>query len=546
MTTSYEDYYSEFTSTHESANDAYEIASSKSVSSNLKSNISSMLDVISGTKLEQPEDEVAVNFDAGIVALEEKLNKLNEFSTSYENVETAYVELKDECDALKKGDESLKSICSNPPVEKSSKYKIPNTDPAEYDYSAYLRDKNIWEEKVKSLKEECISLADNIRKYIEYLGEVDGCLPSDGAIETVSSKPSPISGEMDLSETVEYDDTPIENNGPYVLEGEELEQFLLDNNIPNADYVKVVKSVETINGVEFPIYRVYDTDCDDATNEKFDSYIEECLQNEAKIDEAVLARISNGGTALVFEETYRCDGGSLSAGRFNCAAYCNSRNRNVVQFFHDDSSGYYARSIVHETGHAFDFTLRFEASQEQCCGISHITQEMIDSGQISKEQADLLFDKDENGNYITWDRIINDEVNYFDSSHSANSPCCIGNFNSEEDARAFFDSKCVGGNIEDIVYDSNTGKYTLKVSYENPGDSRGVTVGGGSSQYNIHDYVGARHEYFADSFQAYYLGDDNDTSDGGISRFEYLCPETYSSMERLIDYENSKYDGGDQ
>ena len=527
----YEDYYTEFKQIHESAKTAYEVSSGKTVSSNLETNISNAIETVNGTLLNQPEDEVAVSFDEGITSLVEQLTTLQSFATSYESAEDAYTELKGECDALEKGDGNLKTLCNNKPSSTDTKYAIADTDPVEYNNSAFQRDLGLWQTKVTELKTNLSDIAENIRNYIKYLEEVDGCLPSDGAISTETPKPLPISTDRDLDEVVDYED--ISSAEPYVLEGEELKEFLEDNNIPNADYIKVVKSTAIINGVEFPIYAVYDKDCDENTNKIFDEYIQRALYYEGKVDQDVLARIAAGGTSIVFEETYRCDGGSLGMGYFNGAAYCNSRNRNVVQFFDPNDVEYYAQSIVHETGHAYDFTLYYELTGETCKGISHITQEDIANGLITKEQADMLFEKDENGNYLTWDVIIQDEVNYFDSSHS--DGCKMDWFSSEQAAREYFNNNCLGGELVGITQKGD--KWVLEVKYDNTKDSSGVTVGGGSSVYNVHDYVGSRHEYFADSFQAYFIGDG--VGEDGMSRLEFLCPETFETLDTLTQNEGS-------
>ena len=349
-----------------------------------------------------------------------------------------------------------------------------------------------------------------------------------------------VSIDNSLKEEENSDQTeggPLEE---YVLEGDERDEFLSANNIPDEEYIVVKKSSVTVNGVDFPLYKVYDTDCDEDSNHSFEEYIEGCIDYEEKIDHAVLSRIANGGTAFVFEQTYRCDGGSFPTGSFNASAYCNSENRNIVQFFHSDNNygDYYLRSIVHETGHAYDFTLRYEATGETCCGIT-----AFKSSDSIQEQNKSLFAIDSDGNLLTWDKLIVSEANYFDSSHASTSPCIIPNFDTKEAAQTYFDNYCINGTIEGISYDESSGKFNLSVSYENLIDSNGVTVGGINSVYGVHDYVRAPHEYFADAFRAYYLGDGAAEKPGETSRFEYLCPETYAAMDTLIQKEINNYGG---
>lgn len=50
------------------------------------------------------------------------------------------------------------------------------------------------------------------------------------------------------------------------------------------------------------------------------------------------------------------------------------------------------------------------------------------------------------------------------------------------------------------------------------------------------------HEYFADAFQAYWIGDPV-SEEGGMSRLEYLCPTTYEALTTLIENEKNNYYG---
>ena len=347
---------------------------------------------------------------------------------------------------------------------------------------------------------------------------------------------------VNLPDSISYDmnfqnSNQLNNDFGYYLYGTELKKFLKDNNVPNESYVLVYKDMVTINEVNFPIYKVYDREDSQESTFQYEEYVKKCLYYESKIDEAVLDKLAKGGTSLVFEQTYRCDGGSLIKGHFNAAAYCNSLNRNVVQFFNPYSFEYNARAIVHETGHAYDFTIRNNLIGDYGCGITALNNDNLVNTKLSNEQISDLFLVDSNGNSLTWDKIIKNEVNCFDSTMDYTRPCIIDRFKTQEEAQKFFENKCLGGSMVSLSQQED--KWILKVAYTNPKDELGlgVTVNNSSSLYNVHDYVSSPHEYFADSFAAYYIGDDK-------ARFEYLCPETYKTLDRIIKKDINDYKNG--
>ena len=220
---------------------------------------------------------------------------------------------------------------------------------------------------------------------------------------------------------------------------------------------------------------------------------------------------SLASSSLIFVESYRCDIESKAAGEFTLAAYCNTSNRNVVLLYHDDdarTNDYYSKSIVHETGHAFDFTIGHENTNDKYYGITEVNS----SG---TKQVKGLMTYDSSGKAYTWDRLVNEEANYFDSSHSSIST----SFDSKEAAKRYYDNYCINGQLESIEQDTD-GNWTLTVSYNNTKDPNGVSIDGLNSYYSVDDYVQMPYEYFADSFQAYFLGDQSYS--GGKSQLEYL------------------------
>jgi len=538
MDYSYEDFYSSYKDVHNNAKYAYDKAYEKEVSKHLIANAEYLKNVITKCKINQTGDNVIYSYNKALDSMIKKIEKINKFSRSYSQAELAYTYLKEQLDILKVQDGELKTLIANKPSNTDTKYVISGTDPVEYDNSAYSKDLSSWQNRVINLKTKNSNMALTIADYLDYLEKVDACNPLEGEIGISISQAR---GEV-IPDSYQFEENKPKSNiellpDEYQLTGTELKIFLDANNIPNADYVAVYRRTVVINGININTYAVYDTDCSEKENENFKNYIERNLYYEGKINGAVLSRIfnSDGPPCLIFEQTYRCDGGSLSSGEFNGAAYCNSENRNIVNFYHESNDDYYFQSIVHETGHAFDFTLRYESTGEKCCGITGYKDSTVD------DNVSSLYILDAKGSPYTWDRIIRDEVNYFDSSH-ADYPCML-DFDSEEQARDFFNKSCINGKMSNLTQRSD-GRWVLEVNYENPAYSSGITIDGGSSPYDVHDYVNAPHEYFADAFQAYWIGDGSNTVEGGMSRLEFLCPETYKALDRLIQLEINNQSGG--
>ena len=459
-------------------------------------------------------DQAITIFNNAINELKSDFSLLNSEVKKYIGIEKAYETMKNLINELENEYDTYK--------KEYDAYKK-NSNTLKYLDNAVYNTKMSWEEYIKTYEDKLVKIGDSINELknkIKKFSELD-----------LFNEESDF--QFYYSNLQFSTDTKTKT---IILTGEERNKFLSDNNIPNKDYISVSKTYFIINGVEFPVYKVYDTACSASENEKFENYINKCLKYESYIDSSVLSRIANSGTSLIFEQTYRCDGGCAQLGYFNSSAYCNSINRNIVQFYHEDTNtDYYSKSIVHETGHAYDFTLRYESTNETTCGITGITTKDIKSGKISTSQANELFTTDKKENYLTWDTIIGEEVNYFDQTHSSSSPCQIGQFSTEEKARNYYQKYCINGNLEKIekLTDSKGNTYySLRVSYQNTKSGDGVTISGYSSVYDIHNYVQSKHEYFADAFQAYFIGDKVKNSE--TSKLEYLCPKTYNAIDSLV------------
>ncbi len=164
---------------------------------------------------------------------------------------------------------------------------------------------------------------------------------------------------------------------------------------------------------------------------------------------------------------------------------------------------YYPRVIVHETGHAYD-----------------------------KFLGDVLTDWDANWyslDVLDMNSIVLKEVQNFDETHSS----VIYGFKTKGKADYYLKTYCLNASDSSIVEDEN-GLWNIIVSYNNPINPMGATYGGHMPGYITHDYAHDSREYFADAFQLYWLGDYDSTEEGGISRLEFLCPETYKELYKII------------
>lgn len=288
-------------------------------------------------------------------------------------------------------------------------------------YPGYESKVQEWQGLVTEAINNCVNISSCVDEYLLILEEINSSTIDEKTNLYFQSYniPDVVTYESFLSQ--KFDDTiilPDESLAEeqviqsVMLSGEELATFKADNNIPQEDYITVEKTTVSINNVNFDVYYVYDTACSSLETADFKAYADACIKNTELIDTAVLQRIRNGGTAIVFEQTYRCDGGSYNSGKqeFNAAAYCNSANRNVVQFYHpnDYARGYYEESIVHEFGHAYDFTLRNDSTGEIRAGISAWEDNDITGG---SSVIQGMFTTDSSGAPYTWGELIDMEAN---------------------------------------------------------------------------------------------------------------------------------------
>ncbi len=513
MDTQYEDYYSQYEETHEKVNNAFDLACSHEVSRNLIENITNAAEKIGRCKIGGENDNVIASYNEVVNSYLNRLDNLYAFSASYSDVEIIYNGLLVELDELKEYDSQFKAISQQQPQKSNYEKKDENnkeyTDP-QYDIDLYN-----WKIEVSNYKKCCKTLSDNIQNYIDYLASVNSFDPKEGQIQVSVERPSYFSGDEILEKysneslTSFLDDRTIES---YALEGRELKKFLRENHIKNGEQAIVYKKTVMVNGIPITTYSVFDKDCSPEENKSFERYINKSLEYESKIDPAILSKVFAGkdASSVIFLQTSRFDPFEYDD---SVVGYYWRHTHNITMLYpgyrFDDFS---TAAIVHETGHAYDHRLYMEGNDNQ-------------SGYYS-ENTD-------------WKEIISKEVNYFDCSNT----CIIPGFESKEKAQEYYDSYCLNATDYEIV--ESDGEWSIKVSYQNPVASHGVTVVNGfTSGYVTHDYVKMPYEYFADSFMAYWLGDKESDEEGGMSRLEFLCPETYAELQKLIENDKNNYYGG--
>ncbi len=511
MDTQYEDYYSQYEETHEKVNNAVYLACSHEISRNLIENITNAIEKIGRCKIGGENDNVIVSYNEVVNSYLNRLDNLNAFAVSYADVELAYYELYFELGELKTKDGEFKVKSQLQPNPEDSKYYEYSEGVLFFNKPLYNSDLNVWKREVLNYKNCCKELADNIQNYLDYLTSVNEFNPKEGQIQVSVERPSYFSGDEILEKysneslTSFLDDRTIES---YALEGRELKKFLRENHIKNGEQAIVYKKTVMVNGIPITTYSVFDKDCSPEENKSFERYINKSLEYESKIDPAILSKVFAGKDAasVIFLQTStKFDHSGYDSSYI--AGYYWMWTRNITMLYPgSDQNDYRNAAIVHETGHAYD-------------------------NRIGGRWTDYSYNSD-------WRKIILKEVNYFDSSQT----CDIPGFNSKRAAQNYYDSYCLNATDYEII--ESNGEWKLSVSYENPVTPSGVTINGWGGCYNIHDYIEKPYEYFADSFQAYWLGDMESDEEGGVSRLEFLCPETYAELQRLIENEKNNYHGG--
>lgn len=288
-----------------------------------------------------------------------------------------YKNLKTQLDEFQKGDELYTIHINNEPqieyetIEKNGNSWKQPTLSSTTAHDTWLSIKN-------ELFNKCNEMKNNVDEYVEILEEINGLEVGEKPTKLITCPAIVNCDEFDMQIFDGYEDFSTFTVSGIELEylkGYDLFSFKNENGIPTTGKkIMVGKTTKNVNGVEFEVYYVFDLE-DGKNNDGFITYTQDTLNQLANVDAPVLQRIRNSGSAIIFEQTYNCDGGSSNLGYWNGGAYCNSLNRNIVVFNHSDdtlSYDYYTNSIIHEAGHAYDFALAYDSTGETGIGISAI------------------------------------------------------------------------------------------------------------------------------------------------------------------------------
>ena len=286
------------------------------------------------------------------------------------------------------------------------------------------------------------------------------------------------------------------NDSSYTLNGDELRKFAEDNNIRLLDTLVVKKGIVNINGIDFNIYYVIDGANYNQIN--FNNYVSKSQKTLENIDESVLKFVSNSGTSIVYFSGYTVDNGlydenGVFVGDGGYSGYCNSYNRNIISV-NNGWNDYEA--ILHEFGHAFDFSLynRATVTGHVTKGISQIVNDNPGSFyNIARLESQTLFDP--LALNLTF---IESKVYEWDDGHSAE----------------FYYYQLSNGEILEF--------------YRNESGMHNGEFSGYSNNELVNDY-GAL-EYFAESFRKYYT-QDKETN----LRYKMLIPNTFKYIDSLVE-----------
>ena len=489
-------YYSKYSGIVSKAKAASECCQTNSVSK-LKDEVDVILSSIKN--ISYSWDDIAYN---GFIESEEKtiisLQKVDEQLDSYLYVEKVYIALNNDLNELKQTENTSNLVNSNMPsptdygLKKDvSLQSLDLNNKAAVEYKKALEE---WQVTNDKLTNYATTLDQRITSYINYLNAVNN------NPEEIASLRRPVLSDANNNyQTIVNDiNKDFLGQGDGILTGEALIEFKKKNKIPLDTKITIKKSIVKVNNVDMPIYKIYDDSYSNKKHDQFDKYVADCLKYEAKIDEAVLKKVVNNGTSILFMESYRCDNDSYKKGKWEGLAFYHPGTKNIRLYFcdHDLKSEWYTKynqsSIVHETGHAYDTALMDElggVSADNQWSISELTEKQITNGyktwwkqDVSSAAISKNFTTDQKGTVYTWSDLANKEADAFDKS------------------------------------------VTFLIDHQ--------------SGYDANKYKKWPSEYFADSFQAYYLGD---KKKNGISKFQYYAPETYKAINQLISNEKKNY-----
>ncbi len=181
----YVDYFADFSDIYEKSISAYRNVNERTVSSNVCSQLASMINVLSESNnksVTRADDTVSSYRNVVSSALKSVENINNFYTLSYTFAEKTYINLRKALDLLKVDTDTLKDLCDNKPVESSYE--------SSEGYNTYEVQLRVWQEKVTSLKTDCQSLVDASNQFLQYLDTVNAFNPSDDLTAEVLTSPS--------------------------------------------------------------------------------------------------------------------------------------------------------------------------------------------------------------------------------------------------------------------------------------------------------------------------------------------------------------------
>ena len=528
MSAKYVDYYNKYINTHSYVKEANKLACTCAVTNYLRNNTSLIINSVKSKMIKNPTD-ITMHLYNAFMSLElEVLNKILDYSDSYSNVENAYVQVNQLLNKLKSQNELFSSVCNSKPSFYDKKYEIITNYETGYDKNRYYNDLYNWEREVDRLSDDCILLDNKIKDYLNYIKKSAKIDPTKDVIPSsgIGFIPKQIQPKLKY-----MSDDEIVVPEPRVLEGEELIKFFKDNKLIYDQNLEVVNKTVVINGVLVNTYNVYNINSNSRTQKAFSKYIDDCLECESKIDPAILSTVFEGDdpASIIFIEDKKYD--EFLSGDNNAAAYYRGSTRTIVQpllpiyevaVTHciDFYTSYYAATIVHETGHAYDHKLG-----DRYDGDSY----------FYSESSNTIINQEGTNKPLTWQEIVVDEVNYFEEQHNDNP--CKKSFSTEAEAQKYYNNYCLNASEYEVNKEGN--EWVLYVKYNKENNESVTFSDGQNGSYTVHDYLEMPYEYFADAFQAYWLGDKNIDR----NKLDYLCPETSAALGELVKKERENYYG---
>ena len=274
----------------------------------------------------------------------------------------------------------------------------------------------------------------------------------------------------------------LDNPDAIFLMGEELKKFKEKHNVRDIDSLIVTKSTTDINGVEFDIYGVIDANTVDI--DSYNLHISKNIDMASRIDENVLRYIRDGGFDIVCYSDYTVDndcypfGESVVSDEYGSYSGFFHPEANAVVINCAPSNAEHSESLLHEFGHALDYTVHNNIAGRR--------------GLISVDIGENLLPSIREQSF--YDIASKDSKKLFD-------PSACNNYGLEYNSDEF------GGRVMEF------------------------------SEYYDYELIEADYaaEFFAEAFKIYYSGGET------RKKLEYLIPDTLDYISRLESWVGDQY-----